>query len=197
MKKIIFIDNEIDNESSVSQFRTFQRHLNSEGLSDETVKSIERIHSFAHLTDDELEKLTRKMFSGEYIISTYSMYTENHYGSYYQLRDFLIKSAEEDIKEIIYIDGSGYVLEALEQMKGEPDFYKIMVAVERNYIISFDNDTDDYKNGRDFRRVMTKFYPTGKVKSLYDDMFELKRIDFINLIENFDKYFKNTLHIRD
>lgn len=145
-KKLIFIDNDFK-ERAEEDGRNAQMALHyGTNLPDDYVGTMEIIHEFKFMEDEDKAKL---LFNPANAIVTYSMYTWNHYGSLYQLTGFLEKAGQMGIKGIVYIDTSGRIKEALtDELRfghavdltdseiAERD--AIHTAVENNYIISFD-----------------------------------------------------------
>jgi hypothetical protein len=142
MKKLIFIDNDLI-ESAKEDSDYVKNNLEYRGkLPESYVDTMDLISQFSFIPKDDALKL---LFDTNNCICTWSMYTHNHYNSLGQLYSFLIAAGRNDIRGIVYIDGSGKIENTLEreisnyyhEFKG---LYSILNAIETNYIISFDDD---------------------------------------------------------
>ena len=169
MKKLVFIDNDGEERASMD-IDMLKRNLRYAGkVPEEIINSIDIIHSFAHANMDEMYKM---IFSGQVAVCTWSMYTFVHYNSARQFLRFLHTAATSEVKDIVYIDGSGMVSEFLNrQLKDDYKFaMQAMQAIETNYIITFDNKTQQM-----FR---LRIGLTG----LYKDIFRHEEVDPMALL---------------
>lgn len=120
MKKLIFIDNDGLNRAEEDS-HTIQRRLDYAGLSNTYVNKLEIISDFRFLDEDKAYKL---LFDPNNCIITYSMYTASHYNSFGQIIHFLNNAGSSELKDHVYIDGSGELPKALENfLKTMPNEY--------------------------------------------------------------------------
>jgi hypothetical protein len=134
MKKLIYIDN--DNEKLAKEDvdnvkDNIERYFN---LPSDIIDNMTIIPDFSRLSRDEMY---RTLFDGNNVICTWSMYTSTHYNSLGQLITLLAGAGRNYVKGIIYIDGSGRLLEVLHNIIRESQHaYHIIQAIETNYILS-------------------------------------------------------------
>lgn len=178
MKKLIFIDND-DKDRAQRDSRSARSTLELwGGLSQEYVRSMEVISDFRNLNESDKGEI---LFDPNNVISTYSMYTWNHYGSLYQMTGFLEAAGQMGIEGIVYLDCSGNMERAL---KGELDNAildrtkeeieereAIFKAIEANYIISFDTENDH------------KMYRLRMGKDIEEKMFRREEINLNELVK--------------
>lgn len=169
MKKLVFIDNDNEERANID-IDILKRNLRYAGkVPEDIIGSIDIVHSFAHENANEMYKL---IFSGQVAVCTWSMYTVSHYNSASQFLRFLHTAATSEVKDIIYIDGSGMVSEFLNRRL--KDDYKFamhaMQAIEINYIITFDNKTQQM-----FRLRID-------LKGQYKDIFRHEEVNLVALL---------------
>ena len=112
MKNIIYIDNETE-DSHKDDFDIATDCLYfCCGIEDDIISKIEPVLGLYHLKNEEITKI---LFKQNQVIVTYSLYSKSHFGSLYQMLFFLEKAGENNIKDIVYIDTSGNIKEALER----------------------------------------------------------------------------------
>lgn len=167
MKKLIFIDNDLQKraEEDVDNVKNNLEYIAK--IPVDVVNSMTIISNFSHTNIDEMYD---KLFSGDYVICTWSMYTATHYNSIGQFLSFMNQAAICQIKDIIYIDGSGRIMKDLHSaLDDDYEFaVNILQALETNYIISFeDNEV--------FR---VRLAMTGK----YNNMFKKEPVNLLELI---------------
>lgn len=109
-KKFIFIDND-GTALAQEDADEVKNCLELAGIPDSMLNSMQIYPDFSQMSSDDAMKL---LFSGEHIICTSSMYTSNHYDSLGQMVDMFRAAGRNDIKGLIYIDGSGKLLQALD-----------------------------------------------------------------------------------
>lgn len=168
MRKLIFIDNDnlkSANEDSDYAKSNIQLYFN---LPVDIIDSMQIIPDFGNLPKDEMYKL---LFNPKNVVCTWSMYTTTHYNSLGQLINLLAGAGRNDIKDIIYIDGSGQLMDVLDRtiVNNPSHAYDIIQAIETNNIISFDSDTR--KGGR-IRMVFN---------GRREKCFKLEQIDLFSL----------------
>lgn len=152
MRKLIFIDNDLE-ERAKEQCRSIQRKLSAFcDIPRDLLEKMEIVHSIYHMDKGELAKL---IFSPNQCICSFSMYTWNHYGSLYQLTEMLERAGELGLKDLMYVDCSGNMIDALNKELPEmfaKDRKKILSAFKDNYIIAYVVD-DDNSDNTSFKRV--------------------------------------------
>lgn len=165
MKKLIFIDN--DNERLAQEDSDLVKdRLESAGLSENSVKSLQIISSFHNIEKDEMYKI---LFSKDNCICTWSMYTGSHFGSLFQMLGLLGAAGRNQIKDMIYLDCSGMIQEVLERnLRERKDVYAILNAIQTNYIITF-------KEGKPVRLVVD-------LKGYLESPLKLKTINLSKLV---------------
>ena len=170
MKKLIFVDNDSSNRANedVDQIKNKLELGYAKNLPKEYVESIEIIPDFSHIPKDDAFKM---LFDKNNCICTWSMYTASHYNSLYQMLGFLSTAGSSDIRDIVYIDGSGMLEEALSNAlrNDMKSAMQILNAVETNHIIAFD---DNYKPYR--LRVELKGY--------FETPFKHEDVDLLSLL---------------
>jgi len=175
MKQLIFVDNE-SGENTAEEMRSAQRYLSLHDLDDSYLESMQSVENFSDLDRDiQLETI----FNPNNAILSFSMFTANHYGSLYQLRDLLEAAGRYEVKGLIYISTSSKLQTALndifEMNKYNPTL--VMFAIENNYIIE-KSDYDGKHNG-DLVRLRVNFAGTEIGKFIIEE-----RIDLPNLLAN-------------
>lgn len=171
MKKLIFIDND-SNEQSSQDMNTVKRRLrNKGGLNSEYLETMEAVTDFTRVEKNDAFKI---LFNPANCIVTYSMYTFTHYNSLSQLKGFLATAGRNNVKGITFIDGSGQVQEALERII--EDSFKnnisILNAIETNNIITYDMDDDT-----DFMRLRVEF------KGCRESCFKLEPFSLVDSLK--------------
>lgn len=169
-RKLIFIDNDFE-ESTVEDIDHAKDCLDYYGkLDNEYIETMESISSFHKMEKDKAAEI---LFNPDNIICTWSMYTGTHYGSLYQLTGFLTMAGRNQVKNIIYIDTSGNANEALDRaISNTKEPLHILNAVETNFIISPDTDSDEF----DMYRLRLE------LKGSYEPMFKKEKINLQELL---------------
>lgn len=174
MKKLIFVDN--DNETlakkdSDSVKRNLETFFN---LPEDIIESMSIVPDFRNLSKDEMYEM---LFDKNNVICTWSMYTTSHCNSLGQLISLLSGAGRNNVKDIIYIDGSGELLDRLNTIiRDSPaQAYYIIQAIETNYIISL--SFNENKGGR----IRMNF------KGIMESCLELEQIDLFELFIHEEK----------
>lgn len=169
MKKIIFIDNDL-REKALEDVSTVKRRLKYQGkLTQQEVETVEVISDFNSV---DIKKAKKIIFNPDNCICTWSMYTANHYGSLYQLLNFLVSAGKNSVKDIVYFDGSGNIHETLKrEIHDEEDVFAILNAIETNNIIT----VSDSIEGLVRLRV--------KLNGYFEDPFYFEEIDMRKLLD--------------
>lgn len=133
-KKLVFIDNDalVDKDAE-------RAILALEVYADFKIDSFDRgISNFHLLPKEEKQEL---IYSGKNAIFTWSGYNPKT-GSFQQLHKFLIGSSRNTIKDLVYVDCTGYLCRALESMieNSSADLYHILQAIETNYLFTLVNN---------------------------------------------------------
>lgn len=172
MKKFIFIDN--DNlKSALEDVDDVKNNLILYAkIPAEIVDNIEIISDFHTLEKDKKYEL---LFSNKNIICSWSMYTASHYGSLYQLTTLLKAASANEIKNIVYVDGSGELPKSLEnELKIDTkNVLHILNAIETNYIISFDLEDEE----------LTCYRLRINLKGFFESPFKKEKINLLELIK--------------
>lgn len=170
MKNLIFIDND-NKELAEEDVDYVKDNLESiAGIPSSYVNKMKIVSDFSKLEKEEVYKL---IFSKDNCICSWSMYTASHYGSLFQLTNFLESAGRNRITDILYVDGSGHLSGALENsLRGATkNIFKILNAIETNFIISFDT-----RNKECFRvRV--------ELKGVDKTPFKREKINLYNLLK--------------
>lgn len=140
MKTLIFIDNDLEEKAKdnlAMACRTINYNSNYEIKRDE-VKLISEFHKVEKQLED-------KMFDTENVIITWSMFTENHFGSYDQICDFMVMAGLSEVKNKIYINTSTYLKETLTRaIEHYNQSVYIIRCIENNFIIHYDEDEEKF-----------------------------------------------------
>lgn len=171
MKKLIFIDNDIERLALEDVDYVKDRLELWGGLNDEEINTIQVIPDFSRMDKD---KMTKMLFDKNNCICTWSMYTSNHYSSLYQMLNFLASAGRNEVTDIVYFDGSGKIAKALEgEIRNEKvKVLAILNAIETNYIITTAEEHDKLVRLR------------VKLGGFYKDPFYFEEVDFKQLINN-------------
>lgn len=136
MKKLIFIDNDIEKCALEDVDYVKDKLEHWANLPQEFVNTITITPNFHTLNPEDRMAL---LFNPGNCICTWSMYTANHYGSLYQMLYLLSAAARNEVKGIIYIDGSGCLPKKLSaELQETKNVFDVLNAIETNFIISFD-----------------------------------------------------------
>lgn len=168
MKKLIFIDNDLEKNALDDIDYAKDRLVYDGNLPTDYINSIQLISEFGTLPKEKVYEL---LFNPENCICTFSMYTYNHYGSANQLFTLLNSAGRNEIKNITYIDTSGRIEKALTDMfrndKGAS--FNMMNAIETNNIITINNG---------------KFYCLRiELKGIHENPFRYETIDLNELLK--------------
>lgn len=169
VKKIIYIDND-HKKRALEDLDIVKDRLEAfAGIKNEVLDSIQVIHGFSQENQQDMFKL---IFSGSVAIATFSMYTHGHYNSASQFLRFMFTAATSEVKNIVYIDGSGQLIEFLQAtLRNDYKFaMAILQAIETNYIITFDND--------EMFRIRVD------LKGMYNDIFKKEKVDLVKLLSD-------------
>lgn len=134
MKRLIFIDNEFQDKASDNLDFAY-RNLKHIGAVDLKRDEITLVSEFHH-KESEFED---SLFDTDNVIITWSMFTDNHYGSYDQVCGFMVHAGLAEIKGKIYINTSSYLRETMERaIEHYNQSVYILRCIENNYIIHYD-----------------------------------------------------------
>lgn len=161
MKKLIFLENGFEEEAREASDRAKRVlwGLGTGEFSKESLGSMELISDFTRVPK---EKKLEIIFNPENIICTWSVYTDD---SLVQLFGFLESAGSNRVKNQIYIDTSGALLEALDQNFNcsSEETLNIFNAIETNFICPVWNEENPRVKGLQRVRVDLK----GKDKSYF------------------------------
>jgi hypothetical protein len=144
-KELIFIDNEREVEAIENKHIAQRRLAFHGGLSIDALNTMQSIYNF-HAVQNKVEE---QMFDINNAVVTYSMFTENHFGSYDQLCDFMVIAGLQELKGKILINTSTYLRDALERaIEHYNQSVYIIRCIETNYIIHYDSDIEQFKRLR-------------------------------------------------
>ncbi len=153
MKKLVFIDN--DNIDHAKDGSNKAKNILEDffGIPRNVVELMTLVPDFRDLTSEQKYGI---VFNRSNAIVTWSMYTSTHYNSFGQAYSLFAGAARNEIKGLIYIDGSGELCNALDRMlRDRTEMLDIVCAIETNYILSFEYKTNkafrirvDFTNGR-------------------------------------------------
>jgi hypothetical protein len=137
MKNLIFIDNDDIQRSKkdVDLFVTPSLEAYG-GLDKEYCTNIEIVSELYKKDKDELYKL---FYSGKNAILSWSVYTPTSFhNSNQQLLHFLRVAGSASVKDIVYVDMSGMIEDALCKLKynDTKDLFSILLAIEKNKIVT-------------------------------------------------------------
>lgn len=167
MKKLLFIDND-QSDKEHDDMGTVQNMLEAYcKLPSDYVSTMEYLGNFAHKNQSDM---MAKLFSGDYAICTFSMYTASHYNSLGQMLRFLRAAASAEIKNLVYIDGSRKFEEDIGSvLKEAKETMHILSGIETNNIITF-TDTEAV-------RVRVE------IKGLWDSPFKLEKVNLKTILK--------------
>lgn len=145
MKQLIFIDNDLEKKAEKER-RHVQRTLDMwTNLEGEYLSTMGLKHSVPFMEDGELGKI---LFNPDNAIVTYSMFTPTHYGSLFQLYDFLETAGKLGLKDHVYIDTATYLGRALEGIHYDNYNFKLICkAINDNIILGFNDYGDGPEDG--------------------------------------------------
>lgn len=174
MKQLIFIDNDHE-ERTNEDMRRVQRLLRRcGGLTDMYLETMQGVSNFSHMDEDAAYKL---VFDPEHCIVTYSMYTASHYNSLGQMLHTFYTAAISEVKDMVYIDGSGQLMPTLTRhLSDYKHAYYVMNTIEMNNIISIDMNVDYDK--MKFGRVRMDF------KGAYNCPVKLEPINLKSILKS-------------
>lgn len=143
MKKLIYIDNST-NQEEIKKTVSFYAYQTLFGNVDESLKKqlkrsdIEIISGFGRLDRD---KQIDALFREDQIILTWSVYSRGFDGdSKAQLEKFLKSAGRNDIRDRVYMDLSGEIIEALSSSVISKDI-DLLCGISNNFIITKPQDS--------------------------------------------------------
>lgn len=140
MKTIIFIDNDLE-EKAKDNLATACRMIKYNGRFNIRRDNVKLIHEF-HKVQNQFED---KLFDPSNIIVSWSMFTDNHFGSYSQLCDFMVMAGLMQLEGKIYINTSSYLKETLTRaIEHYNQSVYIIRCIESNLIIHYDEDEEKF-----------------------------------------------------
>jgi hypothetical protein len=162
MKKIQFLENDYKCPASDSDLRAAKRHLKYMGIPVDQIENMVIHYQFRLLKKDEIYKI---IFDSENIIATYSVYTS---GSDSDFVYFMGSAGRNGIKNMIYLDSSGQLIEFLNRKLREDfeGFRDLACGINTNRII-----TMDFEDGTSPKKIRIEF------KGSYDDCVVLEDFD--------------------
>ena len=170
MKKIVSIDN--DNGERMEQDLFYVKHSIKSMLRSKECPELEMVGSFGHLSREDAARI---LFDPNNIIANWSVYSQSFVAdSGRQLFKFLSSAGRNEIVDKIYLDCSSQIMRTLSlRLDDQKDVRAILMAIEKNYIIT---KTDD---DRYFKRLRVNLQG-GYYKN---DFFTLEDVDFTKLFE--------------
>lgn len=140
MKSIIFLDNDnqLQAEEDVDEVHNYLEDVLG------VYETIE-IKIISDFSRKDKEEVLTSLFSGDSIITTYSMYTATHYNSLYQMLSIFKSAGRNDIKGLVYIDVSGMLLDTLNReikSDGKMSVTALIKAVHDNIILTRGKDNE-------------------------------------------------------
>lgn len=136
MKKLIFIDNDLPDKAK-QNLDTAYRTLKYQGEINIKREDLTLVANF-HRVQSQLED---QMFDTNNVIITWSMFTDNHFGSYDQLCAFMVMAGLIELKDKIFIDTATYLRDTLERaIEHYNQAVYIIRCIENNYIIHYNED---------------------------------------------------------
>lgn len=134
MKKLIFLENGFEQEA-IEGSNYLKRKLYRSGFPQEQLEQMEIISDFVRVDQDRKLEI---LFNKENVICTWSVYVDD---SLSQLFKYLSSAGRNFIKNQIYIDGTGLLLETLNINFDETDeVLNIFNAIETNNILTYDKE---------------------------------------------------------
>lgn len=165
MKKLIFIDN--DNQKNSDLYDDFGRvedFLNNNGILPMFNNEIEEKYDMQTILNEDKDAAMQLLFDPNTIICTCSVYSAGYPHSLFQLLNYLQAAGRNEVKNKVYIDCSGMILEALNRNIRDAKLpLPILQAIETNYILT------NVKNKIERVRVDLKGY--------FKDTFKTEEID--------------------
>jgi len=120
---------------------TARRQLNYNGgldLNRDQIKLVSEFHKISSAIED-------KLFDTDNVIITWSMFTENHFGSYDQICDFMVMAGLSGVNNKIYINTSTYLKETLTRaLEHYHQAVYIIRCIENNFIVHYDEDEETF-----------------------------------------------------
>lgn len=140
MKKLIFIDNDLNDKAKIN-LDTACRQLRYNGNLEIERNQLELVSEF-HKVSSNMEDV---LFSTDNALITWSMFTDNHFGSYDQLCDFMVMAGLSGVKGKIFIDTASYLKDTLERaIEHYNQSVYIIRCIENNFIIHYDEDEEKF-----------------------------------------------------
>jgi len=141
VKKFIFIDNDSKKLSeSFGDLELLKDVLEDNGIDENIVNNIEAIYDFRQYCFDNKDNGYSILYDVNNIICTWSAYTTSNMNSLDQLLSYLGSASRNDVKNKIYICGSGLITRALnsnlKDLKNAQTLYGILQTIETNYILA-------------------------------------------------------------
>lgn len=135
MGKITFIDNDSDSKTEVDINFSIDFLRYACKIPDIFITEIERISNFSSIEEARQKEL---IFDSQNIILTWSMYSKNHFRSLEQLRLFLVMAGRHCIKNKVYIDSSGELMNGIREiLSSEMKYFEeIQSTMDQNYLIT-------------------------------------------------------------
>lgn len=134
MKTLIFIDNDLPKKADENRGHAYHM-LKGYGNLKIKVTDLKLIPEF-HKKESELQD---QMLDNSNVVVTWSMFTENHFGSYDQLCDLMVMGGLTEMKDKIYINTSTYLKYALGRgMEHYNQGIYIAKCIQNNFIIHYD-----------------------------------------------------------
>ena len=131
MNKIDFLENDYQCPASDEDIRNAKRHLKYGGIPIEEIEKMEIHYQFGLKTKEEIMKL---LFSKETIKATYSMYCQ---GSDSDFMFFTAAAGRNHVKDIVYIDSSGQLVEFLNRnLRDEKNAVQIACGINQNTFLT-------------------------------------------------------------
>jgi hypothetical protein len=144
MKKLIFIDNDHQEKAQQNKMNAYHK-LKYTGNLEIKIDDILLVCDF-HKKESKFED---ELFNINNVIITWSMFTENHFGSYDKLCNFLVMAGLQEIKGKIFIDTATYLADTLERaIEHYNQSVYIIRCIENNFIIHYDEDIEQFKRLR-------------------------------------------------
>lgn len=143
MRPLLFIDND-SRKMADEDADTVKNLLEACDVPEHVINSMQIIFGFNQIARADAMDM---LFSGNYILCTYSMYTTSQYNSLGQIADMLRAAGKNNVKGIVYIDGSGKLLDALDGLLHFDELKGVMAllnAIDTNQIITF-KDADPFR----------------------------------------------------
>jgi len=164
MKQLIFIDNDLPEKADVNLTTAYHmlKYYGGLELKSEQIELVAEFHTIGSKMED-------KLFDINNAIITWSMFTDNHFGSYDQLCEFMVFAGLSDVKGKIFIDTATYLKETLSRaIEHYTQSVYIIKCIENNFIIHYDEDKEKFFRLRFNMQV--------------DDFLDNEEIDLIQLL---------------